>query len=796
MEKSLETRPPRSFVRRMWLPLLGISSVLSATGWCAYELGWVDMLAVEALQESEAETTEITAKDELKNLFAAQAHRAEPAETSNPFDHKPVEEKTSTTASRYSYAAPSTVDELPPLPPAKPSAAITAAAVPASPVVGSRYATSVVPEVEPEPAQSPVAETLPTDVTRGQDSGENPLRAAFDDAPTSGPESDYESDDDEARAAFSNQMSAGQPRQPTAVVAEPTTAQPDPMAAALHSARPLNPTSEPTGRYSAPPVSSMPEPSATINPQAPASPYAMEPDDQSAASFFGASQPPVTQQPVVHQPAEQSTLPTAEFDAMALSTATTTPGISSLPGTGRPGERLLEGLQSPTVTVQKLAPEEIQVGKRCVFAVRVKNTGQRTAHNVQIHDEVPRGMELVGSAPRATVSGSHVVWELGTLSVGEERTVEMELVPREEGELGSVATVVFAAQASAKSRCTKPELALRLSSQPIVLAGEQHIVQIEISNPGSGAATGIMLLETVPEGVTHEAGPALEFEVGSLQPGESKRLDLVLTADSAGQITNTMIARADANLQVEASCEFEVIAPELRLTVAGPQKRFLERPATYQLSVENPGTAPATDVQLVTYLPKGMQFVSANNLGEYDAAAHSVHWSLAELPPNERGTVEVVALPIEAGNQKLTADTKSGQGLADHTEKQIAVEGLAAVTFEVTQQEGLIEVGGENTYEIHVSNQGSKEAVNVQVVAQLPTGMRPVAAEGETRHTIQGASVVFAPMPQLAPKADATFRVRAQSLRDGDQRIMVQVAAADMTQPITKEVSTRVYSDQ
>ena len=108
-------------------------------------------------------------------------------------------------------------------------------------------------------------------------------------------------------------------------------------------------------------------------------------------------------------------------------------------------------MQSPSITIQKLSPPEIQVGKRCTFAIRVQNTGQRTAQNVEIHDEIPLGTELVGTAPRASISGSNVIWELGTLSVGEERTVEMELIPTEEGELGSVATVLLAAQASAKS---------------------------------------------------------------------------------------------------------------------------------------------------------------------------------------------------------------------------------------------------------------------------------------------------------------------------------------------------------
>ena len=121
---------------------------------------------------------------------------------------------------------------------------------------------------------------------------------------------------------------------------------------------------------------------------------------------------------------------------------------------------------------------------------------------------------------------------------------------------------------------------------------------------------------------------------------------------------------------VEASCEFEVIAPDLQVTVEGPERRFLERPATYQVSVDNPGTAPAKEVQLVTHLPKGLQFVSANNLGEYDAAAHSVYWSLAELPANERGTVELVALPVEPGQHTLQVTTKARDGLTDRNSKR------------------------------------------------------------------------------------------------------------------------------
>jgi uncharacterized membrane protein len=437
------------------------------------------------------------------------------------------------------------------------------------------------------------------------------------------------------------------------------------------------------------------------------------------------------------------------------------------------------------------------VGKKCTFAIRVQNTGQRTAQNVKIHDEVPLGTQLLGTAPRATVNSTNLIWDLGTLSVGEERTVEMELIPTEEGELGSVATVTFATQASAKARSTRPELALQLScSQPKVLAGDQQRIQIEVSNPGSGDTTGVILLATIPPGVSHPSGPALELEIGTLLSGQSRRFELVLGAEQAGPIENVMTARADANLQVQASCEFEVIAPQLRVHVKGPEKRFLERPATYQVDVENPGTAPAKDVQLVTHLPKGLKFVKANNLGEYHAATHSVHWSLSELPANQQGTVELIALPVEAGEQTLRIDTQTSQGLTDHTEKRVQVEGLAALMFEVVDTEDPIEVGGETAYEIRVTNQGSKSAADVQVVARMPAGIRAISAEGETGHTIEGERVEFAPLARLDPKAVVIYRISVQGLQSGDQRVRVQITTDEIQQPITKEESTRVYSDQ
>lgn len=478
--------------------------------------------------------------------------------------------------------------------------------------------------------------------------------------------------------------------------------------------------------------------------------------------------------------------------------ATADTPIKTIPGdgTGKPGEKALEGPQQPTLAIQKFAPGEIQVGKPAKFVLQVRNSGAQAADNVIIQDEIPQGTQLVSTSPAATAEGSRLVWQLGKLSPGEDRTVEMQIMPKSEGDIGSVATVTYSAQASVKTHCTMPQLAIRMTAPSEVMIGKQQHVKIELRNPGSGDATGVMLFENVPPNVKHVSGPALEFEIGTLRAGETRELDLVLSAEKAGKVTNTLTARAQGNLQVQQQVEFEVIAPALTVALQGPERRYLERPATYEVSVENPGTAAAHDVQIVTKLPKGMRFVKANNMGEYDATSHAVYWSLAELPKGEKGTVELTAMPVETGPQTLQVESRAQQGLTDKTQREVLVEGLAAIKFEVKALQDPIEIGGETGYEIRIVNQGTKAATNVQITAELPTGLKLISAEGETQHKTDRNRLVFEPLQQLAPKADTVYRLRVQGLQAGDQRVAVEVKTDDLQQPIRHEESTRVFGDQ
>ena len=281
-----------------------------------------------------------------------------------------------------------------------------------------------------------------------------------------------------------------------------------------------------------------------------------------------------------------------------------------------PGERQLEGPQQPAIAIEKFSPAEIQVGKPAVFEMLVRNTGQVPAQNVVVSDHVPAGTQLVDVKPQPQqgTDGS-LVWSLGTMQPGDEIAITLQVMPQTEGEIGSTAHVTFAASATSRSICTRPQLAIEHTAPPKVLIGESITVGITVSNPGTGPATGVIIEEDVPEGLSHVAGATLEYEVGTLRPGESKRLELSLKAEKAGLIQNVIHVHGEGGLAGEHTVQIEVVAPQLSVEVDGPKRRFLERQATYTLSVANPGTAPARDVELAAFLPRGMKFVESRFAG-------------------------------------------------------------------------------------------------------------------------------------------------------------------------------------
>ncbi len=460
-----------------------------------------------------------------------------------------------------------------------------------------------------------------------------------------------------------------------------------------------------------------------------------------------------------------------------------------------PGESHLEGAQTPSVLIHKKAPVEVKVGQPAMFVIQVRNTGSVKAFQVRVQDQVPRGMRLVDATPQAEVVQDQLSWNLGDIEPGGERAINLRLVPEAEGELGSVARVSFEAAASVRTVATRPELRIKQAVPPQVLIGQQLEINIEVSNPGTGTATAVEVQADIPPGLEHPKGRELTMPIGDLEPGQSKKFTLRLMAVQPGVLNNVIRLSSGDGVSAEDSAEIEVTAPQLALELQGPSRRFLERQANFELLIGNAGTAPATNVEIVAYLDRGFTFVSTEYKGQYDPNRHAVYWSLAELPPGQNGTVPLRLLPIEAGSRVVRLEARGDLGVKSESEKSITVEALAELTFSVADQHDPIEVGSETTYEIRVTNNGSRDDTNVQLQVELPPGLDLVAAE-PSNVTVSGRTVAFAPLAHIDAKGEYSFKLKVRGDSAGAHIVRAVVTSDASKVPVMKEEKTLVYDDQ
>lgn len=466
--------------------------------------------------------------------------------------------------------------------------------------------------------------------------------------------------------------------------------------------------------------------------------------------------------------------------------------------TPTPGSRQFEGSQNPSLEIHKRAPQEVQVGVAATFTAVVRNVGNSTAFDVQVTDAIPKGARLVRSFPEAQrVGADGLVWNLGELAAGQESTISMEIVPEAEGELGSVASVKFAAQASVRTISTQPRLSVKQTAVAEMLGGDSATIFIDVSNIGTGVARDVRLEEDVPNVFRHISGAsALQQDVGDLGPGESMRFEIELMALAAGKVSNFVRATSSNSATAESSYPIEVKAPKLQLQLVGPKLRHLERPAPYEAIIENIGTANARDLYITTRLPRGMNFISASNEGTYLPDQHSVVWNLMELAPGTKAKAELVLLPVEEGRFSI-AMTTDGEGVrADPTERDVVVEGQSELTFEIDDDNDPIEIAGMTTYSVRIKNIGTRPDAEIRLVVEAPEGTSIDQVSSPMKYQVSGRQVVFAPIPSLASKQEVVVRVGVKHSREGTQVLRASLQSQLRAVPVIKEESTQVYRDQ
>jgi uncharacterized repeat protein (TIGR01451 family) len=453
------------------------------------------------------------------------------------------------------------------------------------------------------------------------------------------------------------------------------------------------------------------------------------------------------------------------------------------------------GRQEPSMSIEWGGIPVGKIGQTGEYTLTVRNTSNGTLQAVVARVRLPQGLTLMGSNLKPEEDNGILTWELGTMTSRQERVLLLKLRADTKGDLTPQAWVTFTGAAFMRLKVREPKLLVQIRSPEKVLVGDATQFTLVISNPGDGSADAVKISAELSDGLEHARGNKLDFEIGSLAAGESRNVTLLCASRVGGAQKVDVTATADNGLKATDSCSINVIMPRLDLVLMGPRLRYLDRKARYTLKVTNPGDAAATNVTVADIVPSGFKVLAASHGGRLDAQTRMVSWFLGEIPPGATREVEMEVQAVTSGNHTHKATAVGARGLRAESELTTKVEGVAAMLVELVDTEDPIEVNGETSYEVRITNTGSKTETDIKLVATIPDEMQFKNANGPVRYREEGKVIVFEPIERLAPRADAIFKINVKTLKAASVRFKIQVSSANLTEPVVKMEPTRIYAD-
>jgi uncharacterized repeat protein (TIGR01451 family) len=452
------------------------------------------------------------------------------------------------------------------------------------------------------------------------------------------------------------------------------------------------------------------------------------------------------------------------------------------------------GRQEPAVRLEWGTSAVAKLGVPTDSTLTVQNISTTPIQQVLVRVRLPEGLRAAGTEPKGIVDGNVLVWELGTLQPRQQRTLQIRMVAEARGDLTPQAWVTFTGSAVTRIKVRQPRLTVRTKAPEKLMVGDPANVVVTISNPGDGSADSVRVRATLSEGLDNARGRKIEFEIGNLGAGESREVVLNCGARSPGRQSCEVVAEAEGNVTGREASTITVLAPSIQVQATGPALRYVGRPASYTLKVTNPGDMPAANVSISDVVPEGLKVIKTTHGGRFDPATHTISWFVGEVPAGQSREVQVEVQAAGCGDHRQKITVSGARGLRAEAEALTHVEGLSALQVSLTDGDPAIEVGSETTYEVRLSNTGSKPETDIRLVATIPDKMAFRSATGGNCR-LNGQTLVFEPLATLAPQGEAVYQIHVKAGQTGTVRFKIQVTSMSLTEPVIKMEATRIYAD-
>lgn len=456
---------------------------------------------------------------------------------------------------------------------------------------------------------------------------------------------------------------------------------------------------------------------------------------------------------------------------------------------------------TPAVSLRVRVAATASAGQELEYRLCVANQSPAAAHHVTIRNPVPANARYVRATPAPVARDPEIVWRLGTLQPGQCRELVLVLRPTG-GDISCCARVAFEHGQCVTTRIgrpARPALSLRKTGPSQVVLYDPVTYRLEVRNTGPTSLTDVVLTDLLPPQLRYDGGnPApeqrslLTWNLGTLAPGEQRVIEYRALTTEEGTFSNRAAVTAAGGLREEATSRLTVGKSQLSLTMIGPERRYANLPAAYELTVSNPGNAPVANVTVANPVPAGTKLVSAGDDGRQ--VENEVRWVVGTLAPGAKKTLRLELAADMPGEVVNRATAKADRDLSARAEVKTLFQGVAGLTAKLTGP-GPVEVGQEVAYVLVVKNTGTDSAGDVKVTATVPAQLQATDAQGPAKAMLQADKVTYEPVALKAGE-EIRYLIYVKALKAGDVRFRVDIEAKELSAgPVREEAGTTIFED-
>jgi len=334
--------------------------------------------------------------------------------------------------------------------------------------------------------------------------------------------------------------------------------------------------------------------------------------------------------------------------------------------------------QSTNLGVTKVGPDQIAMLDQATYTITLNNTGDLTATDVVLTDQIPLGMTYVSSTLAGTVSGSTVTWNVGSLNKADSRTYTLVLKGTRAGlwtnTVVATSKEVGTATAQAITRVIPPpEVTITKTGPSGLFTGFTRSYTLTVTNTGSVALTDVVVTDYLPALLSYSSaipaastvtGSQIAWNLGTLNIGETKTIVAILGGVSSGTAVNTATVTSHEGATATDSLTITVLgAPGAHMSLIDSSDPVAVGDTfTYTIKVLNQSEGnDLHNMMIVALLPGEMVFVSADGPTTFTVVGQEVRFgAVATMTPGQTVefhiTVKATAVASAVFNATMTWD--------------------------------------------------------------------------------------------------------------------------------------------